>query len=216
MGKTGRITLVAALAVLAFGVGPFIYFRSVYSPGKRLREVTPGRVYRSGQLTAEGFEETIARFGIRTVINVQDDFPDPKLSKSFWNTGEVQESTLCRRLGVRFVQLSPDLVSRKAAPEKHPLVLDQFLELMDDPALYPVLIHCKAGLHRTGILTAVYRMEYEGWSPGAAYREMKDMGFGPWVCTAANDYVFQYVLSYRPRAAGKANGLTSRIHGRKD
>jgi len=30
-----------------------------------------------------------------------------------------------------------------------------------------------------------------------AYREMKGQGFGPWVCTSANDYVTQYVLSYR-------------------
>jgi protein-tyrosine phosphatase len=60
-----------------------------------------------------------------------------------------------------------------------------------------VLIHCKAGLHRTGILVAVYRMEYEGWSPADAFREAREHGFGNW--TSANEYVTQYILDYRPR-----------------
>ena len=71
---------------------------------------------------------------------------------------------------------------------------------MDDPANYPVLIHCKAGLHRTGILVAVYRMEYEGWTPQAAIRELKDNGFGEFVCSSANNYVQEYILTYRPRS----------------
>ena len=82
-------------------------------------------------------------------------------------------------------------------PLERPAAIDEFLDLMDDPDAYPVLIHCKAGLHRTGCLTAVYRMEYQGWSPGEAYDELKAHGFGDWVCTSANDYVNEYVLQYR-------------------
>ena len=33
----------------------------------------------------------------------------------------------------------------------------------------------------------------------AALRELKAHGFGDIYCTAANDYVRQYVLNYRPR-----------------
>jgi protein-tyrosine phosphatase len=69
---------------------------------------------------------------------------------------------------------------------------------MDDPDIYPVLIHCRAGLHRTGVLTAVYRMEYQGWDMPAALREVKRNGFGETTCTTANPYVDQYVLRYQP------------------
>jgi hypothetical protein len=47
-------------------------------------------------------------------------------------------------------------------------------------------------------MVAIYRMEYEGWSPREAIREMKANGFAEWPCTSANDYITQYVLSYKP------------------
>ena len=59
------------------------------------------------------------------------------------------ESELCRQLGVRYVFLGPDLVSRKRVPYDRPPAIDRFLTLMDDPETYPVLLHCRAGLHRT-------------------------------------------------------------------
>jgi len=190
------VALVAVL-VLVVAVAPVVYFRGLYAHSKRLREVVPGRFYRSGQLTVEGFADAVARHHIRTVINVQDDVPDPDVYRGFWSLRTVKESELCRRLGVRYVNLAPDLVPHGQVPDERPGVIDEFLALMDDPGSYPVLIHCRAGLHRTGVLTAVYRMEYQGWSRAEAYEELKAHGFGTWVCTAANDYVNQYVLTYR-------------------
>jgi hypothetical protein len=82
-------------------------------------------------------------------------------------------------------------------PQQRPRAIDRFLALMDDRDNYPVLIHCRAGLHRTGVMTAVYRMEYDGWSPQQAIRELKANGFGEWPCTPANDYITQYILTYQ-------------------
>jgi len=203
MSRYVRWVLIAGIVCLV-GVLPIVHYRSVYAHSKRLRVVTPGRVYRSGQMTAEGFRDAVATYGIRAVINLQDDFLDPDISKSYLNRDTVKESELCRELGVRFVTIAPDLVGRKRLKDERPEAIDQFLALMDDPDTFPVLLHCKAGLHRTGILCAVYRMEYQGWSSDAAYDELKAHGFGDWVCTSANDYVEQYVLAYRRRPAGVA------------
>ena len=87
---------------------------------------------------------------------------------------------------------------RKKVPAERPAAIDRYLELLDDPAVYPVLIHCRAGLHRTGCMAAVYRMEYEHFSRDAALRELKFHGFGEFNSTAANDYIVQYILTYRP------------------
>jgi hypothetical protein len=189
---------VIVLALVAFS---FFYYRSVYAHAKRLRVVEPGRLYRSGQLTAAGFRDAVRRYGIRTIINVQDDVPDPLVWHGYLDRRTVRESAVCQELGVRYVWLAPDLQGRDVA-QPRPKVLDEFLALMDDEATYPALIHCKAGLHRTGVLAAVYRMEYAGWSRAAAFRELKAHGFGEWKCSSANDYVDQYVLRYRPRRAG--------------
>jgi protein tyrosine phosphatase (PTP) superfamily phosphohydrolase (DUF442 family) len=207
-----RWALIGALVGI-LGLAPVVCFRASYAHAKRLREVDPGRFYRCGQLTAEGFAEVKERFGIKTVLNVQDDYPDPDVARSFWDWRTVKESALCERLGMRYVIIAPDLVPRQLVPDKRPAAVEQFLALMDDESNYPVLIHCRAGLHRTGVLSAVYRMEYQGWSPAAAYRELKAHGFGPFACTSANDYVQQYVLTYRPGRRAPAESAHARAGG---
>ncbi len=191
--------LLLSAIVLLLTVAPFVHYRMTYSHSKRLRVVSLGKVYRSGQMTASGFADALTRHHIRTVINLQDEYPDPDLRESIFHGRTVKEKALCESLGARYVWLAPDLVSRKKVPAERPAAIDLMLELLDDPDTYPVLIHCRAGLHRTGVMVAVYRMEYDGWSTAEAYRELKDMGFGTWACTSANDYVKQYVLNYRPR-----------------
>jgi protein tyrosine phosphatase (PTP) superfamily phosphohydrolase (DUF442 family) len=183
--------------VVVVAVVPVVFYRYTYTHSKRLREVVPGRVYRSGQMTAPGFAVAVAKYGIRTIVNLQDEYPDPNIGEGYFTTQTIKERELCRQLGVRYVHLAPDLVSKKVQGPR-PQVIDQFLTLMDNPDTYPVLLHCKAGLHRTGLLVAVYRMEYQGWDRRAAVREMKAHGFGERGCTVANDYIDQYILNFRP------------------
>jgi hypothetical protein len=211
MTRAVRGALVAVLVVGIVAAAPVVYFRYLYTHSKRLRVVDPGRVYRSGQMTAEGLADAVARYGIRTVLNVQDEFPDPDLYLHFWTTRIVKERACCANLGVRYVHLKPELISRRLVPQCRPPVIEEFLAIMDDPASYPVLVHCHAGLHRTGVLIAVYRMEYQGWTAAQAWADMRANGFGPWVGTAANDYVTQFVLTYRPglrRSGAPAAGGT--------
>jgi Tyrosine phosphatase family len=42
----------------------------------------------------------------------------------------------------------------------------------------PVLVHCEHGADRTGLITALYRVLYEGWCKEAAIAEMMNGGFG--------------------------------------
>ncbi|MCS6977201.1 MAG: tyrosine-protein phosphatase [Gemmatales bacterium] len=184
------LTLVLFLATLL--AVPFAYYRDRYTTTKRFRVVAEGVLYRSGQMTAEGLAEVIDRYGIRTVINLQDETPDPLLEN-----GQT-ESEFCRDRGIRYVYMPPDLIPRQFVPEQRPAAIDRFLDIMNDPQNHPVLLHCRAGLHRTGVLAAVYRMEYDGWTTRQALEELKANGFGDSKAIASNDYIMQYILTYTP------------------
>ncbi len=198
------LLFVATMTALIVGL-PILVYRFVYTTNKRLRAIEPGQVYRSGQMTAEGFANAIRAYGIRTVLNLQDDNPNPNLPRTFFDRRSIRESEVCEQLGVDYRLIGVGLLYPRTidAPRDgkyaRPPAVDEFLKLMDDPSAYPILFHCKAGLHRTGILAAIYRMEYQGWTHQQAYEELRANGFGDRACTAANEYVRQYVLHYQPR-----------------
>jgi hypothetical protein len=185
------------IALLIFAI-PLIHYRASFARTKRLREVTPGQFYRSGQMTVEGYQDAVERLKIRTVVNLRDDMPDPDVRQSFFDGRTVKESELCRRLGVNWVFIAPDLIPKGRIPASRPAAIDKFLELLDDKSAYPILVHCNAGLNRTGVIVAVYRMEHDGWTPLQAWNELRANGFGEFTSTADNNYITQYVLSYQP------------------
>jgi tyrosine-protein phosphatase SIW14 len=198
------------IAALLIAV-PTVYHRYTYTHSKRLREVAPGKLYRAGSMTAPGFRAAIERYGIKTIINLMDEAPDPALRANYLGLGSERESALCKERGVRYVNFRADLVNRADFPARRPEAIDAFLRIMDDPSNYPVLVHCRAGLHRTGCLMAVYRMEYDGWSKDEALRELRNMGFGHFFSTSANDYIVQYILGYERglRRGSPVSGVAS-------
>lgn len=198
MAHALRAVLIGGILVVIVVI-PFFAYRDEYTYNKRLRVLDPqAGVYRSGQMTAPGIRDTVRNLGIRTIVNLQDDFPDPEIDAGYWTKSTIKESDLCKEIHVKFVQISPDLLQRRCIPQERPRAIDEFLALMDDKSNYPVLFHCRAGLHRTGLMAAIYRMEYQGWSQPEAWRELRAHGFGEWVSTASNDYIVQYLLTYKP------------------
>jgi len=188
------------LMALFITVVPFIYYRISYTYQKRLRVVTPGRFYRSGCMTAVGLQTTIKSLGIRTVINLMEESPDPILHPHYFARASVKESDVVTGTGARYVAMTVEYLPRNRAQFEKPETIDRYLAILDDPKSYPVLIHCKAGLHRTGVLVALYRMEYEGWTKERALAELRANGFGEFASSSANEYIQQYLLGYQPRS----------------
>jgi tyrosine-protein phosphatase SIW14 len=190
MGST-----LAALMILA----PYQYYRYVLEHTKRLRPVEDGLVYRSGCLTADGFRDAITSLKIKTVITFWDEDPDPNLPASHFDPRTIKESELCKSLDVDYRFIYVKVNDQQLATGKVPAI-DEFLEVMDKKESYPVLFHCKAGLHRTGVMAAIYRMEYNGWSRQEAMRELRAHGFGHFTANRNNPYIEQYVMPYRKRS----------------
>ncbi len=203
--------ILGACLALFMALTPYVYYRHSYSHAKRLRTVEAGKLYRSGCLTADGFEDAIKRYGIRTVLNLQEEAPDPDLEANIFSPATEKESDLCKRLGVKYEYLQVDLLPPNTVPPDRPRSIDAFLALLDDPKNYPVLVHCRAGLHRTGVLVAMYRMEYDGWSSHEALEELRSHGFGRSNSYSPNEYIWQYVIAYQPRAAQATNPTPGRL-----
>ena len=202
MRKSLPWVLGCVIAALVLGV-PVALYRAQYVHAKRFREVEPGRLYRSGQMTAGGFRETIERYGIKTVVNLQHEEPDPLLPDAWLGKGKVRESDLCAQLGVNYRLLTPDVLLPGNQLDWEPPAVSEWRAILDDEANYPVLLHCKAGLHRTGRLTAIYRMEYRGWSPGEALRELRANGYGYVAASEGDEFVIQFVQNYKPRSSAQ-------------
>ena len=159
--RTTVLTAVVAtlLAIPAFANGP----------ADRLAAITIenfGQVndvyYRGGQPSGGDYADLKA-LGVRTIIDLTNEGSD--------------QGRAAKQAGLKYFSVPMSSTSAPSATQ-----VDQFLALVNDPANQPVYVHCKGGRHRTGTLTAVYRMSNDGWSADRAYEEMLkydfDYGFG--------------------------------------
>jgi len=190
----GGILLVAIVA----GV-PLLSGRLHYDQFKRLRVVADHRLYRSGQLTADGFRQAHHKYAFKTVVNLQEEAEavDPIIPKSPLDKSKTTESEVCRELGIDFVPLRGGVLDRDGSGGR-PELVDAIFEIFDDDDRYPILFHCRAGLHRTGLICAIYRMEYDGWSRGRALEELRANGFGTYKSTNDNAYIQRYLFEFVP------------------
>jgi protein tyrosine phosphatase (PTP) superfamily phosphohydrolase (DUF442 family) len=114
--------------------------------------------YRGSQPGAAEFER-LKRLGIKTVIDLRKD----RLKEA---QGWAQAQ------GLRYFNIP--LTTKKPATAEQ---TEYFLRLVNDPANWPVFVHCKGGRHRTGQMTAIYRITHDDWTAARAYEEMKRYDF---------------------------------------
>jgi tyrosine-protein phosphatase SIW14 len=150
-------------------------------------------LYRGGQPTRSEYAE-LAKLGIKTVLDLRND-PKPYAKDS-------SEAS-----GLKYINLP---MSDKDFPA--PESAERFLSLVNDPENWPVFVHCAGGRHRTGAMTAVYRMTVDGWDIERAYREMKDYDFyTKWGHGEMKEYVFDYFSSLREKRAHQADSVVTPV-----
>jgi hypothetical protein len=59
-----------------------------------------------------------------------------------------------------------------------PWQFEEFFKLFDEPDNLPLAVHCAGGRHRTGTIAALFRLEYDRWSPERALAELHSFEFG--------------------------------------
>jgi len=130
--------------------------------------------YRGAQPVGTEYQE-LAALGVRTVVDLRND----PLKNS---------ESLAEQAGLRYINLP---LSDKFYPASD--TAGKFLSIVKDQENWPVYVHCAGGRHRTGAMTAVYRMSVDGWNAEQAYSEMKQYDFySAWGHGALKKYVFDY------------------------
>jgi len=130
--------------------------------------------YRGAQPKGRNYEQ-LAALGIKTIVDLREDAKDDARSAT-------------ERAGMRYFNLP---MKEKSYPQAETAA--RFLQIVNDQANWPVFVHCAGGRHRTGVMTAVYRMAVDGWGVDQAYQEMKRYDFSTsWGHGCYKDYVFDY------------------------
>jgi tyrosine-protein phosphatase SIW14 len=167
--------LAFGLLVLAVGAGG--YFAFWHAQLKRFQAVREGVLYRSGQPSEFGLNYLVKHRGLRTVLSLQ--LYDFRLYRGWFDPGRPdgeRESEFVARLGARPVQWA--MGEEKSWPWLTPWQFEEFFRLFDDPANLPVVVHCQGGRHRTGTISALFRLEYDRWPVERALDEMYSFKFG--------------------------------------
>jgi protein tyrosine/serine phosphatase len=131
--------------------------------------------YRGAQPEGRDYAD-LAALGVKTVINLTSYDAEPN------------EQSLTEQAGMRYVQIPMTGHVPPTAAQ-----LEQFLGIVNDPTKQPVYVHCVGGRHRTGVMTAAYRMATDAWTSDQAFREMKQYKFGfDFLHSEFKDFVFRY------------------------
>src|SRR5688500_3206525 len=138
--------------------------------------------YRGGQPLGEHYAD-LAAIGVKTVINLIGgaDVRD-------------EEKAMVEKHGMTYVHIP--MSTRKEPTDEQ---IAAFISAVD--AEGAVYVHCVGGRHRTGVMTAIYRMTKDGLTGEQAFKEMKQHKYGP-------DFLHpefkKFVYKYQPKTATAA------------
>lgn len=122
-------------------------------------------LHRGAAANATGYR-ILSEMGIRTIVDLREFHTDLRALQG---------------IGVRYVRIpmNPADVDDDEVAE--------FLQVVRNPDLQPVFVHCTAGSDRTGVVVAIYRVMDQHWPPEQAALELPRFGFHE---------VFQPILHY--------------------
>ncbi len=114
-------------------------------------------LYRSAQPTAEGFKAAQEQLHLQTSLSLRESSNDTDL---LVGTGIDTQSVPMNAAHITDAEIISALKIIRAAQDKG-----------------PVLVHCLHGADRTGVVIAMYRILYQGWSKSEAIDELRNGGF---------------------------------------
>ena len=199
-----KITLsIAAALALGFGLYAGEHTLKHENTFLNLEVVAPGVLLRSAQPGRGDIERLDREYGVKTILSLRDG-EDP----------EVIAYAKAHGMDWIVLKMKADL---PPTPEQQELFLtlaegrtvdlDRYRSVIRQGSRTsgrvtfgrPLLLHCQGGADRSGVMTALYRIEEQGWSLEEAKADML-RHFHFWFMHPAQ---FHFLDQYRPRRAGR-------------
>lgn len=155
MAKNKKIIGLTILTIVLVFVGKYVYDMNI---NHNFETITEGKVYKSGVIPPDELESYITKYKIKSVIDLRfpgtgDEVNNPEIPAEL----TAEKEAVQKLKGVNYFNNGSDQVPK---PEN----LESFFKIMDNPANYPVLIHCYHGVGRAEMYSAIYRIEYENFT----------------------------------------------------
>ena len=143
------------IALLLVGIAKYVYDMNI---NHNFETISDGKVYKSGVIPPDELELYVKAHQIKSVVDLrfpgtQDLVNNPEIPKELTEEKEA----ITKLKNVNYFNNGSDQVPTQEN-------LDYFFKIMDNKANYPVLIHCYHGVGRAEMYSALYRIEYEGWT----------------------------------------------------
>ena len=160
--STDRVLKIAAVVLLAAYAGVAgIWWHANRLP-RRFAAVVEGQLYRSGEVTPGQLRRLHGEYGIGRVISfLAADYPVT-----------AAERRTAAQLGMQWenVPLPGNGASTSADRQR-------ILALLAEPNAPPTLVHCAAGVNRTGLAVGLYRLQCQEWTAQQVLEELRSHGF---------------------------------------
>jgi protein tyrosine/serine phosphatase len=131
------------------------------------KAVDPGKVYRSGCLSAAGLKAVYDKTHFKTIVVVRSE-AEVKENKNNWYTRETE---FCKKHDLNF-----EFFDLGAGVPPNPEQIKRFNKIISNPEMYPIIIHCEQGVIRTGMMVAIYRVDKMGQTGQYVWDNMSRFG----------------------------------------
>jgi hypothetical protein len=142
-----------------------------------------GENYIRGGEPLRGGLSVLTRLGVKTIVDLRSEYD---------YTDDIKVAA--ERLGFIYRRLPLSVWNPPTDKEAN-----EFVEIVTNISEGPYFVFCTDGIHRTGEMSALYRIMHDKWKIEQALTEMDEAGFNPYY-SSLRSYVWTYARKYRPAA----------------